>query len=410
MIAPTSFFADYGCHVRILEEARILHNLGHQVTIATYHNGKNIEDLTIERTLPIPWRKEYEVGSSRHKVTFDALLSLKCLQLTARNRYDVIHAHLHEGALIGMILSRMFGIPLVFDLQGSMTEEMLDHGFIKRSSLLYNPLRRLENWIDQSCPAILCSSKNSASQLLRNFSCLPEKIQVLPDCVNTDVFKPASVFDPNELATLRQQLGIPERAKVIVYVGLLAQYQGTDLLLEAMERILRHHQDVYLLLMGFSNIPRYQALADSLGIRQSVIFTGGIPYEHLPPYLALGDVAVAPKLSLTEGCGKLLNYMATALPTVAFDTLAAREYLGIHGFLASCGDVSSLAEKLMLCLNPTSPDLNMPRRIGQFLRQRAIQKFDWAQMGHQLVDTYDRITDKSFIMPQSLLDDEAPID
>src|SRR4051812_16144715 len=71
MIAPTSFFADYGCHVRILEETRILQKLGHQVTIVTYHNGKGVADIDIRRTLPIPWRRHYEVGSSRHKLVFD---------------------------------------------------------------------------------------------------------------------------------------------------------------------------------------------------------------------------------------------------------------------------------------------------------------------------------------------------
>ncbi len=81
MIAPTSFFADYGCHVRILEETRILQKLGHQVTIATYHNGKDVEGIDIRRTLPIPWRRHYEVGSSRHKLVFDALLGLKTLEL-----------------------------------------------------------------------------------------------------------------------------------------------------------------------------------------------------------------------------------------------------------------------------------------------------------------------------------------
>jgi len=65
MIAPTSFFADYGCHVRILEEARLLQRLGHQVTICTYHNGRNLPGLDIRRTMSIPWRKGYEVGSSR---------------------------------------------------------------------------------------------------------------------------------------------------------------------------------------------------------------------------------------------------------------------------------------------------------------------------------------------------------
>ena len=101
MIAPTSFFLDYGCHVRIVEEARILQQLGQRVTIVTYANGRDLPDLDIRRTLPIPWRQHYEVGSSRHKIGFDTLLGIKTLSVLARSRFDVIHAHLHEGALIG---------------------------------------------------------------------------------------------------------------------------------------------------------------------------------------------------------------------------------------------------------------------------------------------------------------------
>jgi hypothetical protein len=148
MIAPTSFFADYGGHVRILEEARALQRLGHQVTIVTYHNGENAPGLDIRRTLPIPWRRDYEVGSSRHKIAFDALLGLKTLELLTRERFDVIHAHMHEGALIGLVLGRLFGLPVVFDFQGSMTEEMIDHHFLTRGSRVHRPLRRLERWID----------------------------------------------------------------------------------------------------------------------------------------------------------------------------------------------------------------------------------------------------------------------
>ena len=82
MIAPTSFFADYGCHVRILEEALALRRLGHQVTIVTYYQGRPIADLEIVRTPPLPWRADYEVGSSRHKLAFDVYLAATAL-LTA---------------------------------------------------------------------------------------------------------------------------------------------------------------------------------------------------------------------------------------------------------------------------------------------------------------------------------------
>ena len=62
-IAPTSFFYDYGCHVRILEEALALQKLGHRVTICTYNSGNDVDGLDIRRTAPIPWRKGVEVGS-----------------------------------------------------------------------------------------------------------------------------------------------------------------------------------------------------------------------------------------------------------------------------------------------------------------------------------------------------------
>ena len=75
MIAPTSFFSDYGGHIRILEEARILRKSGQTVKIVTYYKGRDVDGLDIVRTPPTPWRADYEVGSSRHKFAFDVLLS-----------------------------------------------------------------------------------------------------------------------------------------------------------------------------------------------------------------------------------------------------------------------------------------------------------------------------------------------
>jgi len=387
MIAPTSFFADYGCHVRILEEARILQKLGHQVTIVTYRNGNAVPGLAIQRTLPIPWRSHYEVGSSRHKIAFDGLLGLKTLQLLMQHEYDVIHAHLHEGALIGLVLGRLFNLPVVFDFQGSLTEEMIDHKFLRRDSAIYKPLRKLETWIDHTSSIVFTSSAHAERMLTEEFKCDPNRVGVLPDCVNTDTFKPSAEFDPQELAALRQQLGIPNTSKVIVYLGLLAEYQGTSLLLEATKRILEQDPNVYLLLMGFPGVPFYQQKARQLGIEHSVIFTGRIPYVEAAKYLALGDVATAPKLSLTEGAGKLLLYMAMALPTIAFDTPVAREYLGAAGLFAKRGDVESLADKLRIGLfSGESSQL-----LGQRLRQRAIQHFEWEKAGQYIVETYQQL-------------------
>jgi glycosyltransferase involved in cell wall biosynthesis len=393
MIAPTSFFADYGCHVRILEETRILQKLGHQVTIVTYHNGKNVEGIDIRRTLPIPWRRHYEVGSSRHKIVFDALLGLKTLELLARGHFDVIHAHLHEGALIAHVLGKLFGLPVVFDFQGSLTEEMIDHHFLRRESSFYGPLRRLENWINHTSQVIFTSTAHAERVLLEQFACDPAQVRVLPDCVNADTFRPAAAFEATELAELRRQLNIPDGHKVIVYLGLLAEYQGTGLLLQALQRILATHPNVYLLLMGFPGVQHYRQQAKSLGIDHAITFTGRVSYHEVPRYLALGDVAVAPKMSLTEGLGKLLNYMAVALPTVAFDTPVAREYLGADGHLAVRGDVESLADKIIASLYPAPTD-KWNLEMGKRLRQRVIQLFAWEQAGQMIVNTYRELIEQ----------------
>lgn len=395
MVAPTSFFADYGCHIRILEETRTLQQMGHAVTIVTYRNGRNLPGLDIRRTLPIPWRQHYEVGSSRHKVAFDALLGAETLALLMRQRFDVIHTHLHEGALIGLVLGRLFGIPVLFDFQGSLTEEMIDHNFLRRNSNVHSILRKLECWIDHAAPLILTSSANAERILIEDFQSDPTRIRSLQDCVNTSEFRPADTFDPAELAQLRTRLGIPAAARIIVYLGLLAEYQGTPHLLQAMQAILPHHPDVHLLMMGFPGVEHYQRMAAALGVQDRVTFTGRVFYEEAARHLALGTVAVAPKLSLTEGAGKLLNYMAMGLPTVAFDTPVAHEYLGGAGLFANRGESASLAAQILRVFD----DPALGAGLGRALRQRAIDHFQWQRAGAQLEAAYASLRSHKTLHP-----------
>ena len=296
----------------------------------------------------------------------------------------MIHAHLHEGALIGQVLGGLFGIPVLFDFQGSLTEEMIDHRFLSREGKLYGPLRRLERHIDRSSPIIFTSSANGQSILVEQFGCSPSQIRTLPDCVNTREFRPAAGFAVEELATLRRRWGIQDNARLIVYLGLLAEYQGTTHLLQVMQRIRELRSDVYLLLMGFPGVDTYQAKAAELGVSDRVIFTGRIAYEEAPQHIALGEIAVAPKLSLTESAGKLLNYMAAALPTVAYDTQVAREYLGSAGRFAERGSVDSLLEHLLDLLDHPAA----AKAAGERLRRRAIEQFEWQRAGLQIVDAY----------------------
>ena len=99
MIAPTSFFSDYGGHIRILEETRALQAKGVQVAIVTYYKGNDVPGIDIRRTAPLPWHTNYEVGSSRHKIAFDAYLAVKAAAEMRRFRPNLVHGHMHEGEI-----------------------------------------------------------------------------------------------------------------------------------------------------------------------------------------------------------------------------------------------------------------------------------------------------------------------
>jgi glycosyltransferase involved in cell wall biosynthesis len=387
MIAPTSFFSDYGCCVRIREEARVLQQLGHEVVIVTYYKGRDVAGLTIRRTLPLPWHTHYEVGASHHKVAFDTFLVLTTLGVLLRRRPDVIHAHLHEGALIGGVLGRLRGVPMVFDFQGSMTGEMVDHHFLNPNGVLYHPLRRLEWAIDRLPQAIITSSRHAADVLARDFGCTDGRVFTVPDCVNADFFRPRRPEDAADVAALKASLGIPPDRPVVAYLGLLAEYQGTGLLLQAAAHLLQEMPDIHFLIMGYPGEAFYRQQAAQLGLADHVTFTGKIPYGEAPRYLALGDVAVSSKISATEGSGKLLNYMAMALPTAAFDTPVHREYLGEDGVYAPVGDAAALAAALRQLLT----DGSAAAARGARLRARALERYTWEQAGAQIQHIYDRL-------------------
>ncbi len=384
-LAPTSFYADYGCHVRIRGQLTALRARGHRVLLVTYPSGRDVDGIPTVRP-PWPGPRAIQVGSSRLKLALDAALGPTALLAALRFRPDVIHAYLHEGALIGALVAGLLRRPLVFDFQGSLTGEMLDHRFIAPRSPWLPPLRRLERWIDRRPAAILASSTHAARLLVEQFGAPAGRITPLPDSVDTDHFRPAAAFDPAELAALAARLGLPADTKLIVYLGLLAPYQGTDLLLQAMAQLTRDRDDAHLLLMGFPFVERYRGQAAALGLTGRVTFTGGIPYEAAPAYLALGQVAVAPKLSATEGSGKLLTYMAAGLPIAAFDTPVHREYLGELGVYASPGDAPGLAAALArLLADPADAAAR-----GRALRE-AVFGYSWERAAAQIEAVYESV-------------------
>jgi glycosyltransferase involved in cell wall biosynthesis len=385
MVAPTSFFADYGCHVRILEEVRALQARGRIVRVCTYHNGSNLPDIDIHRSIDVPWLRRTEVGSSRHKAYLDVALTVETLRQAWRFRPDIIHGHLHEGALIGALIGRLLNRPVIFDYQGSLTEEMLDHQFIRKGGLREHLTRRLERVIDALPSAIVTSGEPAAQYLLKRG--VPQhRITTIADGVD---LRRINVSSGNtERNATRVALGISPDAPVVIYLGLLAEYQGTSLLIDVARTLLERRPEMYFVIAGYPGADLYKRQTAAFGIDHRVLFPGRVPYADAPALLAAGDVAVAPKLSLTESNGKVLNYMAMGLPVVALDTPANRALLGSLGRLVAPGDVAGFAREVERAL-ADGPE------VSQAMRERVATSFSWDQRVLELEEVYGRVLNLS---------------
>ncbi len=378
MVAPTPFFGDRGCHVRILEEVRALRPRGVHVLVSTYHLGRDLPDVATVRTPRLPWVTRLPVGFSIHKPLLDCLLLLTTARAVRRFRPDVIHAHLHEGAALAPLVGRLARRPVVADLQGSLTGEMIDHGVLPRSGIATSAARWLERAILRGPARILASSSAFARELTERWSVAPGRVVPLPDGVDPGVFRPGL-----SEGDLRRRHGL-EGKRVVVFLGVLTVYQGVDDLLRAWPAVIRTVPNAHLLLMGYPNEDHYRQAVVEAGLRDSVTVTGRIDYAEAPRHLALGQVAVSPKRSATEANGKLLNYMASGLPTVAYDGPVARELLGDAGVRVPMGDTAALAAAIARLLE----DPIERGRLGRAARERVLSEFGWPALAGRLTDVY----------------------
>ena len=203
MIAPTPFFADRGCHVRILGEASALIALGYRVVLCTYGVGRDVDGIPTERAVPVLWYKKLSAGPSFHKFYIDLLLLWKVIRVCRRFQPDIIHAHLHEGIVIGKIASKLFGIPVVADLQGSLTAELLDHKFIPNVRWLVNLMYWIEKKIDQMPSHLIVSCSHTAQKCIDFFGISAHRVSSIMDGVDPDVFSPRG-----KDSALQESLGI----------------------------------------------------------------------------------------------------------------------------------------------------------------------------------------------------------
>jgi len=389
VVAPTPFFSDRGTHIRILEEALALEKLGHQITIATYHIGKEISP-EIESRIDVRrirrwlfWYKKLEAGPDWQKIILDIMLIRKVFFLARTQKPDIIHGHLHEGVLIGWIVQKILfwrKMKLVADFHGSLTGEMLSHGYLKRG--LKFGFHAIEKFVNSLGDYAIVSSWEGLAAIesaRKNKNCA-----VVLDGINLDSF--ASLKSKKEI---RQELELPSEKFIIGYAGGLVGNKGIDYFLGAIELILQERKDVFFLIGGFP-AQQVQEFIRTRKLEASMRLISPLDYFKLPEVLASCDIAVDPKDSDTrQASGKLLNYMAAGLAVVCFDKENNRNYLGEGGYFCKERSVRSIADGILYFLNHGD---EMRKRSE--MNKDTAKKFGWNESGKKIDEIYKMVYNK----------------
>lgn len=361
MIAPTPFFADRGCHTRIYGEIRGLQELGHRVVLVTYGLGRDMPGVETVRCFNFPWYRKLTAGPSVWKILLLPFIAHTARKTVRKIKPDIVHAHLHEGAVAARWCWLFHREPVYFfDCQGSLSGELAGHRAVRENGLIYWLVQQIEKKIDSFFPVITQSSQ--MKEQLVSFGVPEDRILNAMDAVDTDLFRPT---EPD--AKLAERTGIDLSGSRVLYMGLLTEYQGADLMIRAFARTAVLEPDTQFIIIGYPNEDKYRREAEEAGIADRTIFIGKIPYEEAPAYLALSRVAVAPKISASEGDGKLYNYMSMGMGIACFDRSVSREILGDTGLYAPMKDAEKLGELLAWLLkNPSEAEA-----MGKKARERA---------------------------------------
>ncbi len=276
-------------------------------------------------------------------------LTRRVLEVARRERPDVIHAH--SPALNGVAAiraGRRLGIPVVYEVRGFWEDAAVSHGTSSEGGLRYRLTRALETWVLRRADAVTCICEGIRGDLVAR-GVPAQKITIVANAVDAARFQPVGARD----ADIEARYDLAGK-KVIAFISSFYAYEGLDLLVAAMPRLLQARDDVRLLLVGGGQVA--QELAQQvreLGIADKVVMTGRVPHEEVEAYYSVTDILVYPRkaMRLTDLVTPLkpLEAMAQKSMFVASDVGGHRELVrdGITGTLFRADDLDDLVRCLL---------------------------------------------------------------
>jgi PEP-CTERM/exosortase A-associated glycosyltransferase len=349
--------------------------------------GPDIEQadgLTFHRTRghaggPAPLREWREV----------AALAERIVDVAREWRPDVLHAHSPAlGGMAALRAGRRLNVPVVYEIRAFWEDAAVGNGTGREGSLRYRLTRELENHVVAGADAVMTICHGLRDDLIaRGVS--PGKIGIMPNGVDLTLFGDAPPRDDG----LAQELDLGA-GPVIGFIGSFYDYEGLDLLIEAMPLVLARQPQARLLMVGGG--PVEQALARQAAgspAAQAIRFVGRVPHSQVERYYSLCNVLAYPRKAsrLTE-----LVTPLKPLEAMAQGRLVAASAVGGHRELIEHDVTGTLftPDDPQECADALADLLEAPSKwaaIRQRARSHVADKHDWARNVRRYRDVYQAL-------------------
>lgn len=249
-------------------------------------------------------KKANQIAIKSYALGYKNILSLpkiiiKLMLLLYKNKYDIINTHLPQASVIGIIISRLRGIPYIIETR-------------HYSDYMYKYSNRINQWLDKKtvnmADHVIVVSHAGKVVLMNREGVKEEKISVIYNGINI------SKFSSNHRIQIRKQLGIDNKM-VLTFTASYHPRKGHKYLLESVGMLKKKYPDVIILLIGDGILKaNLEALTKQLHLEDNVRFLG---YRtDIPELLNATDIYV--HSSVEEGFGiAIIEAMAAGLPVIA---------------------------------------------------------------------------------------------
>ncbi len=350
IVTPQPFYEDRGTPIALRHVARALGELGYKVDLLAFPFGRSVQSpgLTIHRCANPLAVRSVPIGFSWRKVMLDIGLGRAFASHLARRHYDIVHA-VEEAAYVAAFLCPRHERPFIYDMASAIPQE-LGHRALFRAQPIQRAITAIEQRVIDRATHVVCSIG------------LADYVRARAAGTRVSEWRfPVSTprVDRDQVAALRNELGIDPEQQVLLYSGNFASYQGIDLLLDAFRLAHVRKPRLMLVCVGATGHERTKALSSmSADVASHVRVVPRRPRKEIPLYLDLADCLVSPRAETGNLPLKIFEYMASGTPIVATRGPAHERVLN-HGRAVLCDPTAeSLASGIVdVMSSPTRAQL-----------------------------------------------------